>query len=100
MRLLRCGILAVVCIRLIAAASSNFEKLDVQDGSAIAIDPVTDVGWATITLTNHSEKSSRVSVRAGQVMSASTGLPLGSAKVLFGLQARRKEHGRLKQSMN
>jgi hypothetical protein len=84
MRLLRCGILAVICIRLIAAASSNFEKLDLQDGSAIAIDPVTDVGWATLTLTNHSEKSSRVSIRAGQVMSASTGLPLGSAKVLFG----------------
>jgi hypothetical protein len=83
-RLFRCGILAVVCIRLIAAASSDFEKLDLQDGSAIAIDPVTDVGWATLTLTNHSVKSSRVSIRAGQVMSASTGLPLAGAKVLFG----------------
>ncbi|MGI9071013.1 MAG: hypothetical protein ACR2JB_06735 [Bryobacteraceae bacterium] len=83
MRFFRCGILAVVCIRLIAAASSDFEKLDLQDGSAIAIDPVTDVGWATLTLTNHSGKSSRVSVRAGQVMSASTGLPLAGAKLLF-----------------
>lgn len=84
MRFFRCGILAVICIRLIVAASSSFEKLDLEDGSAIAIDPVTDVGWATLTLTNHSEKSSRISVRAGQVMNASTGLPLQDAKVRFG----------------
>jgi hypothetical protein len=84
MRFFRCGILAFVCIRLIAAASSDFEKLDLKDGSAIAIDPVTDVGWATLTLTNHSGKSSRISIRAGQVMSASTGLPLEGAKARFG----------------
>lgn len=85
MRLFCCGMLALVCIGLIAAASSEFEKLDLQDGSAIAIDPVTDVGWATLTLTNHSGKSSRVSIRAGQVMSASSGLPLEGAKVRFGV---------------
>ncbi len=83
MRLLRCGILALFSLPLVTTAASTFEKLDLQDGSAIAIDPMTDTGSATLTFANRSGKSSQVSIHSGQVISSSSGLPVQGAKVLF-----------------
>lgn len=84
MRLLSCWIVALFGLPLVTTAASSFEKLDLQDGSAITIDPTTDTGLATLTFTNRSGKSSQVSIHSGQVISSSSGVPVHGAKVLFG----------------
>lgn len=84
MRLLGCWTLALFGLPLVTTAASTFEKLDLQDGSAIAIDPMTDTGAATLNFTNRSGKSSELSIHPGQVTSSSTGLPVPGAKVLLG----------------
>ncbi len=84
MRLLGCWIVALFSLSLVTAAAATFEKLDLQDASAIAIDPMTDTGSATLTFTNRSGKSSQVSIHSGQVISSSSGLPVQGAKVRFG----------------
>jgi hypothetical protein len=68
----------------VSLPASAPEKLDVQDTPEIRIDPFSDGNSVLVTLTNHSGRTSTVSLRAGEVTTRD-GLPMHDPAVTVGL---------------